>query len=324
MITVAGEALIDLVGEGGDRYRALPGGGPCNIAVALSRLGQPTSLLARMSGDGFGRQLRTHLEVNKVPIRDVHTVPEPSTLAVVNLDGGGQASYDFYVTGTADWQWTPDELSPLDDEVDALAVGTLAMMLPPGAAVLEDFVRSERARGRVTIVYDPNLRPRLSAGREAERVRVERQTGLTDVLKVSEEDLAWLYPERDPTDPDELGELAGYLRSLGPRLVVVTRGADGAYALGPDGAGLSRKSPVTDVVDTVGAGDAFCAGLLAAMREASLLGAAGRNRLGRVTSAELAPLLDHAALVAALTCGRAGADPPTESELTAAMGRLES
>ncbi len=310
MITVAGESLIDLVSEGNDRYRALPGGGPCNVAVALARLDIPTSLLARVSGDAFGQQLRAHVRINGVSERDLVAAREPTTLAVVTLDDHGQARYDFHANGSADWQWRHAELpDALSADVEALCVGTLAMMLPPGATVLEEFVHAERDRGQVTVVYDPNLRPSLAAGREVERARVERQAALADVVKVSKDDLAWIYPEHEITGS------AAALRGLGPQLVIVTRGRLGSYATGPGALAVHRPAPATQVVDTVGAGDAFCAGLLAALRERKLLGPAGRVALAHLDEATLSAILDEATMVASLTCQRPGADPPTAAAL---------
>jgi fructokinase len=165
VITVAGEALIDLVEEGGGRYRAHPGGSPANVAVGLARLGVPCSMLARISSDALGGQLAAHLAGNAVSLRDVRRVPEPTTLALASLDAG-QAAYSFYVQGTADWQWSrgelPDALAP---DVRVLHAGSLALALPPGARALEDLLAAERARGAVTVSIDPNIRPALAAGR---------------------------------------------------------------------------------------------------------------------------------------------------------------
>ncbi len=309
MITVAGEALIDLVDEGDGRYRAHPGGGPANVAVGLARLGVPCSLLARISGDALGRQLESHLAGNGVSLRDVVRAAEPTTLALASLDGDGHAAYSFYVNGTADWQWRPGELPDgLPPDVCALHAGSLALALAPGARVLEELLAAERARGRVTISIDPNIRPHLAASRADEVARVERQIGLAHLVKASEEDTGWLYPGDRPED------VARDWQRLGPRIVVITMGERGAYALGPDGTGLWRPARASRIIDTVGAGDAFGAGLLDALWRRGLLGAAGEAALGRLTHAELAELVDWAVLVSGLTCERPGADPPTRDE----------
>ncbi len=176
MITVAGEALIDLVDEGGGRYRAHPGGSPANVAVGLARLGVPCSMLARVSTDALGGQLTKHLAGNGVSLRDVVRAAEPTTLALASLDGAGQAAYSFYVQGTADWQWRRGELpGVLAPDVRALHAGSLALALPPGARAVEDLLAAERVRGGVTISIDPNIRPGLAARRAEEVARVERQ-----------------------------------------------------------------------------------------------------------------------------------------------------
>jgi fructokinase len=325
VITVAGEALIDLVDEGGGRYQAHPGGSPANVAVGLARLGVPCSLLARVSTDTLGGQLAAHLAGNGVSLRDVVRAAEPTTLALASLDGTGQAVYSFYVQGTADWQWRRDELpGALAPDVTALHAGSLALALAPGAQVMEDLLAAERARGQVTISIDPNIRPPLAAGRADEVARVERQIRLAHLVKASGDDTGWLYPG--------LGceAVARAWQRLGPDLVVITLGAHGAYALGPDGTEIRRPARPVVVADTVGAGDAFCAGLLDALWRRGLLGLAddrsgaasgpgaagvgGAAGLGRIGAQELAEVVDWAVRVAALTCERPGADPPTRLE----------
>lgn len=307
MITVAGETLIDLVDEGGGRYRAHPGGSPANVAVGLARLGVPCSLLARISTDALGGQLVSYLAGNGVSMRDVVRAAEPTTLALASLDGAGQAAYSFYVQGTADWQWRREELpAALAPDVTALHAGSLALALAPGARAVEDLLAAERARGRVTISIDPNIRPPLAVGQAAEVARVERQIRLAHIVKASEEDTSWLYPG--------LGceSVARAWQRLGPDLVVITMGARGAYALGPDGAEVLRPARPVLVADTVGAGDAFCAGLLDALSRAGLLG--GAAAISRIGARQVAEVVDWAVLVAALTCERPGADPPTRAE----------
>lgn len=309
MITVAGEALIDLVDEGEGRYQAHPGGGPANVAVALARLGVPSSLLARVSSDALGRRVEAHLAGNGVSLRDITRAAELTTLAMASLDDGGRASYSFYVNGTADWQWAPGELpAQLPPDVLALHTGSLALTVQPGAAALEALLATEHARGQVTVSIDPNIRPLLAGSRDAEVTRVERQFRLAGLVKASEEDVAWLYPGVG------YEEVARRWQRLGPRLVAITLGERGAYLLGPDGSAVLRPARITTIVDTVGAGDAFCAGLLDALGRRGLLGAAGAAALAQLTSADLAALADWAGLIAGLTCQRAGADPPTRDE----------
>jgi fructokinase len=312
VITVVGEALIDLVGTGDGIFRALPGGAPANVAVGLARLDRQVSLLARVSEDAFGRMIRAHLVGNGVSGRDLVTAAEPTTLAVAVLDADGRATYDFYVQGTADWQWVPAELpNPLPPDVTALHVGSLALAVEPGGAVIEEMLRRERQRGALTVMLDPNIRPALARDVPTEVARVERQVGLADVVKASEEDVAWLYPGQP------LEQVTHRWQELGSQLVVVTLGAEGAYALGPGGIEARLPSRPVKLVDTVGAGDAFCAGLLDAMERAGLLGTPGRSALAGLDTAGMTVLVDRALLVAALTCERPGADPPTRAEVEA-------
>jgi fructokinase len=311
VITVAGEVLIDLVDEGGGRYQAHPGGSGANVAVALARLGVPCSMLARISGDQLGRQLTANLAGNGVSLRDVTLATEPTTLALASLDEAGQAAYSFYANGTADWQWQRAELpGEIRPDVTALHAVSLVLSMPPGAGAVEQLLAAEHARGAVTISIDPNIRPFLAAGRAAEVARVERQIRLAHLVKASEEDIGWLYPGAGHA------EVARRWQRLGPSVVVITLGERGAFALGPGGAEVSRPAPAIEVVDTVGAGDAFSAGLLAALSQRGLLG--GAAGLARVTPAELAEAVGWAVLIAALTCARAGADPPSLDEAQAA------
>ena len=221
MVCVIGEALIDLVlaaaavdASGTDGYLAHPGGSPYNVAIGLARLGQHCRLLARLSSDAFGRQLRAHAEANRVDLSLAVSAGEPSTLAVVSLDAQRNASYDFYRTGTADWQWTAAELARIPDDAGWLHTGSLASWTEPGAAVIEARL-AELAPGCL-ISFDPNIRPALMGDRDAAVARIERLVALADVVKVSAEDLAWLYPG------DRAGDRAG--RLAGPR--AVAGGAD--------------------------------------------------------------------------------------------------
>ena len=319
MIAVLGEAVVDLVetAEPG-LYRAHPGGSPLNVAVGLARLGHPTALLARLSQDAFGRMFRSHLAASGVDLGHLVEASQPSTLAVASLDPAGAATYDFWVEGTADWQWTPAELAgPLPDGVVALHTGSMALEVPPGAGVVADLVRREHERGQVTISYDPNVRLARLGPREPALHRVEELVGLSDVVKVSADDLAWLLPAEEPA------AVARRWAKAGPALVVVTLGAAGAVGATAGGVEQHRPAPPVDVVDTVGAGDAFASGLLGWLADRGALGPAGRAALAGLDRDAVAEMLDRAALVAALTCARPGADPPTRAEVEQAAAVTE-
>jgi fructokinase len=305
MLTALGEAIIDLVAEDERRFVAHPGGSPLNVSVGLARLGQPAALAARLSGDPFGAMFRAHLAAAGVDTRHVVDAREPSTLAVATLDPAGVARYDFWAEGTADWQWTDAELAgAVDADTRALHTGSLALEAEPGASRIRALLA--RLRGQVTISYDPNVRLARRGPVEAGRAAVERVVGLADLVKVSSEDLAWLYPGEDPV------AAATRWAQAGPALVVVTLGGDGAVALHSGAAPVHRAAPPVEVVDTVGAGDAFTAGLLGALADRDAL---APDALAR---ADLAAVLDRAGLVAALTCARPGADPPTRAEVESA------
>ena len=308
---VAGEALIDLVADPDGRYRAVPGGSPANVAVGLARLGAPTHLLARLGTGAFGRIIREHLASNDVLLDAAVTTSDPTTLAVVTLDDEARATYDFYAEGTADWGWSEAELpARLPAGALALVTGSIAAAREPGSTAVLELVRRVRGRGEASVVLDPNLRPGLLGSREQAQQRWDELVTLADVVKVSDEDLAWLVPGADAT------RVAADWAGRGPALVVVTLGAGGAHAVTATGTTVRVPARSVDVVDTVGAGDAFTAGLVDSLRLAGLLGREYRDRLAGADPESLRPVLDRAALAAALTCSRVGADPPTADELT--------
>lgn len=307
---VAGEALVDLVADPDGRYRAIPGGSPANVAVGLARLGAPTHLLARLGAGAFGRVVRDHVEGNGVLLDTAVHTGEPTTLAVVTLDDDGRAVYDFYADGTADWGWTEAELpARLPPDALALVTGSIAAAREPGATALLGLVRRVRNDGGASVVLDPNLRPDLLGSRGDVLARWNELIGLADVVKVSDEDLAWLVPGADPT------AVAADWAGRGPALVVATLGAQGAHAVTTRGTTVRVSARQVDVVDTVGAGDAFTSGLVDSLRLAGLLGRHRRDRLDAVSADEVRELLTRAAHMAALTCSRPGADPPTAAEL---------
>jgi fructokinase len=305
MLTVIGEALVDLVDSGDHTtYKAHPGGSPLNVAVGLARLGEPVALMARLAGDAFGRLLRGHAERNGVDLSAAAVAAEPTTLAVVSLDERGGATYDFYLDGTADWQWKTSEMS-LPRGTEIVHFGSLASWTPPGDSVIREVVR---VRGGTSLVsYDPNVRPALLGEPARGRDLVRGAAALATVVKASEEDATWLYPG------ESLGDVAQrWLAADVTRLVVITQGASGATAFRRGRPPLVRPSRPIIVVDTVGAGDACMAGLLAGLSRAAATSPAAVEAM---SDAVLTGIVDDALLVAALTCTRPGADPPTRAEL---------
>jgi fructokinase len=299
-IVVAGDALVDLTPttsvHGTPAYEPHPGGSCLNVAVGLGRLQVPVSLLARISTDAFGELLRAYLADSAVSPSHVVDTDDLTTLAAVHLRKG-QATYSFYAGGTADRGLLPQHLAPLPPGA-ALHLGSIALVLEPVASTLEALLRQES--GRRVISLDPNVRPGLIHDRQTYLRRFAGWVPLVDLLKVSEEDLAWLHPERteDQVVEDWL--------AAGVSLVLITHGSQGARASTAT-ASATVAAPRVSVVDTVGAGDAFMAGVLAHLHAHDLL---ERDALRALDGSHLTALLQAAALVAADTCTRAGADPP--------------
>ena len=308
-VTVIGEALIDLVpGEALLAYRATPGGSPYNVAIGLARLGQDTTLMARLADNAFGHILRDRAVAEGIDLDAAPHASEPTTLAVVSLDATGTPAYDFYFDGTADWQWTAEETRRVPDRTTVLHFGSIASWTSPGAARVIELGRRMRDRGDVLVSYDPNIRPSLLGDRDRAQRMVERGLRVAHVAKASAEDIAWLYPGQPPED------VARHWHQLGVTVAVITDGANGAGAFAASGPPLHRPArDVKVVVDTVGAGDSFTAGLLASLVRRQCHTPA---RLAECTAAELSAVLDDAIVVSAMTCERAGADPPRLAELT--------
>lgn len=292
---------MDVVGGGAGP--AHPGGGPFNTARALARLGVPAAFLGRLSNDAFGRELARRLAEDGVDLSMASTGSEPTTVAVVHVDSSGVASYRFVVEGTSAPNLTTAMLPEhLPAEVRALHVGTLGLLLEPMASTIAELVERE-GRERLVMV-DPNVRSALVSFDSRYRARLDGVIARSTVVKASESDLAWLYPGLGYEEAAD-----AILHEHGVRLVVATLGARGAFGASSE-ARMHVAAPKVEVVDTIGAGDAFGAGLLAWLHD--------RNKLDnavRLTSAELEEALEFACLVAAVTCTRAGAEPPFRAEL---------
>jgi fructokinase len=299
---VIGEALVDLVPDGTPAvYRAHPGGSPFNVAVGLARLQNPTSLMARLGDHGFGRTLRDAAAAEGIDLGAAPDAPEPATLAVVSLDDEGHATYEFYLEGTADWQWSATELSRLRTDAEVLHFGSIAAWTAPGSERIDALVRDVRAARHVLVSYDPNIRPSVIGERAPARKLVERSVGCAHVVKASREDLEWLYPGR----PVE--ESAAQWSAAGPALVVVTDGARGAAAYRDGREPLHQRGRAVSLVDTIGAGDAFTAAMLNGLLRRGMHAPAS---VAELSDAALGDVLEEAVLISSVTCERAGADPP--------------
>lgn len=299
-ILIAGEALTDIVVDADGARREHPGGSPLNVAVALARLGHDAHLLTAIGDDARGDAIRAHLDESGVQLTPASVRPGRTSTAEAVLDAHGAATYTF------DLIWDPDTAG-LPEAPDAVHTSSIAAVLEPGATTLSALLRS--ARGSSTISYDPNARPTLMGAPEDVRARIEENIALSDVVKASDEDVAWLYGTEDVED------VAASWRDLGPSLTVLTRGGDGAVAF--SASGRVQVAPVqVEVVDTVGAGDTFSAGILDALAAKGLLGADRREMLAAIPSDDLATVLRRAAALSAITVSRAGANPPWSHELT--------
>jgi fructokinase len=304
MIVVCGEALIDLISRDG-RVEPIAGGGPFNTAVALGRLGVPVGFLSALSTDRYGRQLERTLEESSVALDYVVHTDAPTTLAVAHVADDGDAQYTFYTSGTSYAELRAESLPALGDHVAALHVGTLALATDPPRSAYEALI--DREANRRVVVLDPNIRPTLTGDRDSYRARFERWVVLAHVVKLSEHDARWLYPR---LAPDAVCEL---LVGLGARLAVLTLGSDGAIARTASRSASARHAPV-DVVDTVGAGDAFGAGLLTRLWKSDRLRS---EQVGELDDRELTDVVSFAVAVGSLQCTRQGSSPPTLAEVAA-------
>lgn len=302
MIVVAGEALVDVVDEDGASH-AVAGGGPFNTAVALGRLGVPVSFLGAISGDVYGQMLAQLLADAGVDTSLVRRSGAPTARADVHRGADGHNTYTFHLDGTSLVDLAPNELPPLATGAWALHAGTLSLALDPPASAFEALVQRE-ADARC-IVLDPNVRPEIFGDRDTYRRRFERLAGLADLVKLSEDDAAWIYPD---------GDARSVLESLlarGPRLVALTRGKRGAM-LASQEAVVDVPGVEVDIVDTVGAGDSFGAALLAALVDEDAFGPEPSRPLA---AGLLVRAATYAVAASALTCTRTGAVPPTRNEI---------
>ena len=306
MILTCGESLIDMLPRhtpsGEDCFAPHAGGAVFNTAVALGRLGAHTGLLSGMSSDLFGQILRDRLEESGVftglaVMSDRHT-----TLAFVTLSGG-QARYAFYDENTAGRMLRPEDMPALPAEVLALFFGGISLMVEPCASAYEALMTRE-APARVTMI-DPNIRPGFIRDEAAYRERLDRMLALADLVKLSDEDLVWLM------GPGSAEEQARVLLDRGPKAVFITRGAEGAFAVTRNHR-VQVSAPAVTVADTVGAGDTFNAGVLAALSEAGQL---EKPALAELGAGALRAALELGVRAAAVTVARPGANPPRREEL---------
>ncbi|HEY9314527.1 carbohydrate kinase [Williamsia sp.] len=303
-IVVCGEGLVDLVPAGEGPLAALTpalGGGPYNVAITLGRLGSAVSLCSRLSTDGYGEALTGALRSAGVNLSLLQRGPEPTTLALTSIGADGSAQYSFYLEGTADR--LVEDPGQLTRTVGALAFGTLSMVLEPGASTYEDLLRRSHAEGRLTLL-DPNIRVGVIDDPDGYRSRFANWLPDLDIVKVSDDDAAWLAEGPSGTGP------AQWLRA-GVGAVVITRGGDGLTAVTPDFT-VEVEASAVSVVDTIGAGDTICGAVLHWLSLHRMLDPAQVRSMSRN---DWSDALTFAAKAAAVTVSRPGADPPWAGEL---------
>lgn len=288
---VIGEALIDIVE--GSQVRELVGGSPANVAVGVARQGHAVELLTRIGRDDRGARIAEYVAASGAALAADSWSTGRSSTARARLRSDGSAEYDF------DIDWTIS--APALDGVALVHSGSIALFLEPGGDTVLDAL--QRAAGSALVTIDPNIRPALVGARRDALARFARAAAVADLVKLSDEDAAWLYPGLVPEQV--LSEVA----TLGPKVVVITRGGEGAIALGADGI-VEVDAVSVEVVDTIGAGDAYMASLIgSALDDPQLLS----------SESALRRALRRAAITAGITVSRAGANPPTRAEVDAAF-----
>lgn len=301
-IVVVGEALMDCAFKSvGGEVSEVPGGSPMNVAIGLGRLGHRVTLATRVGRDDRGSRIVDHIRSSNVDVMSGALGAQRTSSARAMIAEDGSATYEFELV----WDITPEMVEPGD--YLHVHTGSLAATLPPGASAVWEIVTRERESG-ASVSYDPNARPHVMGNPGDVLAQVEAIIAISDLVKASDDDVAWLYPGWT------LEEVAAQWKSLGALLVVITRGPLGATAWGA-GSPVSLPARATLVEDTIGAGDAVMAGLISALSSSGLLGSQARGKLAELTGDDLAGVLNFALAVAAVTVSRAGANPPTRAEM---------
>ena len=296
-VWVAGEVLIDLIPDGSER-KPIVGGGPANTAKALANLGIDTQFIDGISTDDYGQMAKDELVASGVKLDYIKYSDKPTCLAIVSLSDSGSASYEFVIENTATFDFTPDWLpSPQTERPTLLHIGTLATVIEPGASVLFEWAQS--VAKVAPIVFDPNIRPAVINDRKQYLMQVERWVSISSAVKVSDEDLKWLYPSL------EIDQVVNNWHAKGPSLIVVTYSDQGlaGYRVGEK---VIVGAVKVTVADTVGAGDTVGAILVEAIV---------KDSLNTLSGARLEMMLKRAAKAAAITVSRSGANPPTLKEI---------
>ena len=314
MLLSCGDALIDFLpvksADGRDAAVPVAGGSCLNIAVGMARLGAPAGFVGGISTDLFGRIIADHALASQVELRYATRSEHQTTLAFVRTVGG-EPQYAFYDEGTASRNWVYRHGSIPFDEIEAIHVGSTTLADDQGAA--QALAMLKDAHGSVTISFDPNCRPKLVKHKAHYVERMNAFAAAADIVRMSDVDFEFLYG-----GGDHAGRAKSFIEA-GASLVVVTRGIKGAQAWHKEAGVVEVEAPIVDVVDTIGAGDSFQAALLFALRA---IGRIKSESLAQTNADELRRALSFASGCAALTCGRAGADPPRQADVGAELSRL--
>jgi len=296
-VWVSGEVLIDLIPDGSER-KPIVGGGPANTAKALSKIGIDTQIIDGISSDKYGQMAKDELVTSGVKLDYVKYSDKPTCLAIVSLSDSGSASYEFVIENTATFDFNLDWLpNPQTERPTLLHIGTLATVIEPGASVLFEWAQS--VAKVAPIVFDPNIRPAVISDRKQYVMQVERWVSISSAVKVSDEDIKWLYPSL------EIEQVVNNWLAKGPSLIVVTY-ADKGIAGYRVGEKVSVDAIKVAVADTVGAGDTVGAILVEAIV---------KDRLDTLSGVKLEMMLKRAAKAAAITVSRTGANPPSKEEI---------
>ncbi len=305
MIISLGEALIDFISQKDLTFEGFPGGSPMNTSVAISRLGVPCQFLGRISTDMFGNRLIDHLKKNSVGTDMVLRTDDSTTLSFVQKQADGQAQYGFFANGTADRNLPKEELNKINlpTETRIIHFGSISLSMEPCGSTISEFLLNTPKN--LLLSFDPNIRPSLVPNRDKYMERFKKLCKISSILKLSDEDLLWLYPELETDTAIDI------LLELGVSLIALTTGKTGASLINKNNRVIS---PLFDlpVADTIGAGDTFHGAMLSYLYKQNWM---DRNTLNNLTKDQLNTIGNYANKAAGINCSRSGANPPTEMEM---------
>lgn len=305
MIISLGEALIDFISQKDLEFEGFPGGSPMNTSIAISRLGIPCKFLGRISNDIFGSKLINHLQDNSVGTDMVIRTDDPTTLSFVQKQEDGQAKYAFFANGTADKNISLEDLSNIGipSEAKILHFGSISLSMEPCGSTITEFLR--KTSNNLILSFDPNIRPSLVPDKNKYMIRFQQLCEISSILKLSDEDLLWLYPELDTDTAVNL--LLGY----GVSIIALTTGKTGALLITKTNR-ISSSLFDLPVADTIGAGDTFHGAMLSYLYKQNWI---DRNSISTLNKDQLQKLGNYANKAAGINCHRSGANPPNEIEM---------